>query len=202
MAITSVTITQDNISGSINLLSVHNPLVFLVDVVYSSSAPEVLNVGLYDDTPTLLETFACIPYSDVTGVRTFAFIANDILKGYMGSIDDFVSVEKTLEYVNGITKEFSLTFYDPATPATNDNVSFVAIHAAQQYSNDPYLESIYINEDEVYYAGEEMTVYVYFYNDADTNIITVGSGDIIMDALLDYDNYIFVDFDDIYLIAS
>jgi hypothetical protein len=201
MAITSVTISQKNITDSINLLSVHNPLVFLVDVAYTSAVPEVLNVGIYDNTDTLLDTFACIPYLDTTGVRKFAFLADDILRGYMGSIDDFKSEEKVLEYVDGITKEFKLIFYDPDVSATDDEVSFVAMHAAGQYSDTPYLESIYINQDDTYYAAEGKPVYVYIYNDAEENIITVGSGEVTFLKLLDYDDVALLDFDDQYLLA-
>lgn len=201
MAITSIIISQKNITDTINLLSVHNPLVFLIDVAYNSAAPEVINVGVYDKSNTLLDTFACIPYSDSTGVRQFAFIADDILRGYMGSIDDFRSNEKVLEYCEGLTKEFKLIFYDPSTPATNDNVSFVAMHAAGQYSETPYLESIYINQDDTYFAAVGKPVYVYIYNDNEANVITIGTGEVEFQPLLDYDDVAFLDFDDQYLLA-
>lgn len=201
MAITSITISQENRTASIDLLSVHNPLVFLIDAAYTSSVPDVINVKIYDSTPTLLATFACIPYSDTTGVRTFAFIANDILKAYMGSIDDFAGTEKVLEYVDGITKEFTLEFYDPSTPTTKDDVDIVAMHASRQYGNTPYLESIYTNENEVYYAAVGMPVYCYFYNDSEANIITVGSGEFSNERLLDYDSVALLDFDESYLLS-
>lgn len=201
MAITSINISQSNTTDTCNLVSVHNPLIFLVDVAYTSSAPDVLNIGLYDETPTLLETFVCIPYSDITGIRTFAFLANDIIKGYMGSIEDFFAPEKTIQYVDGMTKEFKLVFYDPSTPTTNDELTIIAMHAARQFSEAPYLESIQINEDETYFAGENMPVYVYVYNNSETNVITVGTGELVLDKLLDYDDIIFLDFDDLYLLA-
>lgn len=201
MAITSVTISQSNITDSINLLSVHNPLVFLIDVAYNTAAPELINVGIYDKDDVLLDTYVCIPYLDSTGVRQFAFIADDILRGYMGSIDDFRSNEKVLEYCDGITKEFTLNFYDPDTPATNDEVSFVAMHAAGQYSETPYLESIQINQDDTYYAAVGKPVYVYIYNDNEANIISVGTGEVEFQPLLDYDDVALLDFDDQYLLA-
>jgi hypothetical protein len=201
MAITSVTISQKNITDSINLLSVHNPLVFLIDVVYSSSVPELINVGIYDSNDVLLDTFVAIPYRDISSTRQFAFLADDILRGYMGSIDDFRSNEKVLEYVDGITKEFKLVFYDTDVPATNDEVSFVAMHAAGQYSDTPYLESIYINEDQTYFAAVGKPVYIYIYNDNEANVITVGTGEIEFQPLLDYDDVALLDFDDQYLLA-
>lgn len=201
MAITSVTISQANITESCNLLSVHNPLVFIIDVAYTSAVPEVLNAKLYDGDDNLLETFVCIPYLDTAGLRQFVFIANDILKGFMGSIDDFRSNEKILEYVDGITREFKIVFYDPDNTATNDDVSFVAIHAAQQYGDNPYLESIYTNQDETYYAAEGMPVYLYVYNFSESNVITVGVGEVEIQKLLDYDSVALLDFDGSYLIA-
>lgn len=201
MAITSITIVQKNITDSINLLSVHNPLVFLIDVAYNTTTPEVINVGIYDKDDVLLDTFACIPYSDSINVRQFAFLADDILRGYLGSIDDFQSAEKVLEYCDGFTKEFTLLFYDPDETDTNDEVSFVAMHAAGQYSETPYLESIYLNQDDTYYAAVGKPVYVYLYNDDAANIITVGTGEVEFQPLLDYDDVALLDFDDQYLLA-
>jgi hypothetical protein len=201
MSITSVTIVQKNITDSVNLLSVHNPLVFLIDVVYNTSLPEVLNVKVYDSSDVLLDTFACIPYQDILTTRRFAFIADDILRGYMGTIDDFASSEKVLEYVDGMTKGFKLVFYDPAVPTTKDEVSFVAIHAASQFGEYPYLESIYINEDDTYYAAAGKPVYCYIYNDDTDNILTVGVGEVEFQRLIDYDDVALLDFDDTYLLS-
>jgi hypothetical protein len=200
MAITSITISQDNKSGDIDLLSLHNPLVFLVDVVYTASAPDTLYVELQDGDDAVLETFSAIPYQDSAfgSTRTFAFIATDILKGYMGSIEDFAGTEKTLEYVDGITTEFTLRFY---IDAVENSVSFVACHAARQFGDTPYMESIFNNDDQTYYAAENLPVYVYFYNDDAANVVTVFSGEVTFDRLLDYDDVAFLDFDDLYLIA-
>lgn len=201
MAISSVTITQDNIVDSVNLLSIHNPLVFIADAAYTGSIPDFLNVKLYDKNDVLLDTFACIPYADSTGVRRFAFLANDILKGYMGALEDFASVEKVIEYVPNATTIFKLKFYDPDSEATYDEVTFVAMHAARQIGETPYLESIYNNESETYYTGQNMPAYAYFYNDNELNIITVGTGEIIFRPLNDYDDYALLDFDDQYLLS-
>jgi hypothetical protein len=201
MAITSVTISQSNVTSSINLLSIHNPLVFIVDAEYTGSTPTQLNVKIYDDDDVLLNEFACIPYSDVTGLRQFVFIATDILKAYMGEIDDFRSSEKALEYVDGITKVFNLIFYDPVDEE-EDEVTFTAMHACRQFGDTPYLESIQTNEDETYYAAVGMPVYCYIYNDDEENVLTVNAGEIIPDVLLDYDDVALVDYDDIYLTSD
>ena len=201
MAITNVTISQKNITDNVNLLSAHNPIIFIVDAVYTGSVPERLNVKIYDKDDVLLNEFACIPYSDVTALRQFAFVATDILKAYMGDIDDFEGNEKVLDYVDGITKVFKLVFYDPVDEE-EDEVTFTAMHAVRQFGETPYLESIYINEDETYYAAVGMPVYCYIYNNDEDNILTVNSGEIITDVLLDYDDVALVDFDDLYLISD
>jgi hypothetical protein len=201
MPISSITITQKNTTDACNLLSVHNPLMFLIDVVYSSTVPDVIYVGIFDSDDVLLDTFAAIPYEDSGTTRTFSFIADSILRGFMEGFDDFQSAEKTLEYVDGITKEFKLIFYDPDDIETNDEIEIVAIHAARQFGEDPCLLSIASNVNETYYAAEGKPVYLYFYNDNESNVITVGTGEIIIDVLLDYDDLILFDFDDIYLTA-
>lgn len=201
MAITGIDIIQTNITASCNLLAVHSPVVFLVDVSYTSSVPEILNVDLLDSFDNVLNTFVCIPYSDRTGVRTFAFIAHEAIRAYIGSFDDFESAEKVLEYCDGITREFKLTFYDPDAEETNDSVEFVAIHSARQFGETPYLESIYNNVDEYYYGAAGMPIYLYIYNNSETNIITVGTGDITFLPLLDYDDVMFYDFDDLILLS-
>jgi hypothetical protein len=197
MAITAITITQDNKSGNIDLLSVHNPLVFLVEVDYTSTAPETLYVELQDEDSTVLDTYAAIPYSDSDSgtTRTFAFMASDILRAYMGEFDDFESPERTLEYVAGITQQFTLRFY---IDDIEDSVSFVACHAAAQYGETPYLESIYNNDDETYYGAEDNPVYVYFYNASEGNELTIDSETAFELVALDSDSEIFTDSDGLY----
>jgi hypothetical protein len=197
MAVTSITISQDNLSGDVNLLSVHNPLVFLIDVAYTSSAPDILYVELQDEDSNVLNTFSAIPYSDsiTNSIRTFAFIAHDILKAYMGEIEDFESILNTMEYVDGITQEFTLRFY---IGAIEDSVSFVACHAARQFGENPALEEIYYNDNDVYYGAKGMPVYIYIYNNDEDNIITIDTPTSDDLAALDYDDTVFVDSDNVY----
>lgn len=194
MAVTSITIIQDNKNGGVDLLSVHNPLVFLVDVAYSSEIPETLYVELQNGDGEVLDTFAAIPYrdSDSGSIRTFAFLASVILKAYMDSFEDFESSENTLEYVDGITKQFTLRFYVGTVEAS---VSFTAIHAARQFGDTPYLGSIFNNEAETYYTGAGMPVYIYFYNADENNNITIDTPTSDELAALDYDDTVFIDHD-------
>lgn len=201
MAVTSITITQSNVSGNINLLAVHNPLVFIVDVEYTSTPPDLIYAELQDNESNVLSTFRAIPYNDDSdlNIRTFVFIASDIIKAYMDDIDDFESLTGTLEHVENITKEFTLRFYNGLI---ENSISFVACHAARQYGDTPYLESIYNNDNETYYGAVGMPVYVYFYNNDSDNVLSINTPTADNETALDYDDTVFVDFDDYYFKIS
>ena len=200
MAVTSIGIAQGNTEIGCSLLAVSNPLVFLVDVHYSGTAPDVLAVDVLDSDTNVLGTFHAIPYSDntISSVRQFAFIANDILKAYMDGMDDFESYPLSLEFVENITKEFTIRFYDipigDAEPIET-TIDVVACHAARQFGEKPCMESICRNDDETYYAGVGMPVYVYFYNGDEGNSLTIDSGTVSDLALLDYDDIALLDSD-------
>lgn len=197
MAITSIEIVQDNKSGNCDLISIHNPLVFLVDVTYDGTAPEVLSVDVMDVDDNVLDTFNAIPYSDddVSSIRTFAFIANDILKAFMDNFDDFNSYAYVLEFVENITKQFTIRFYIGEVEVST---SIVACHAARQFGDKPAMESIYSNANETYYGAKGMPVYVYFYNPDADNTLTIDSETSDELTLLDYDDAVLVDSDDTY----
>ena len=73
MAITDITISQDNKVASSNLVPIHSPVIFIVDVTYTGLIPEVLNVEISDETG-LLETYRAIAYSDPSATeRQFVF---------------------------------------------------------------------------------------------------------------------------------
>lgn len=197
MAVTSITITQDNKSGNVDLISVHNPLVFLVDVAYTSTVPDALYVEIQDEDAVVLGTFSAIPYSDsdAGSVRTYAFIAADIIRSFMDGFDDYESPERTLEYVEGITKQFTIRFY---IDAIEDSVSIVACHASRQFGGNPAMEDVFNNVDETYYGGKGNPVYVYFYNADENNLLTIDTETADELAALDYDDTVFVDSDDLY----
>jgi len=194
MAVTNITITQDNKVGNCDLLSVHNPLVFLAQADYTGEAPEYMYVDVKNVSGTVLGTFACIPYEDVTEGRVFAFIATDILRAFMEDIDDFESEEGVLEFVDNITMYFTLKFY---IGSEYDTVSFTAIHAAGQYGASAAMEDIYNNTDETYYAANGMPVYIYFYNADTDNILNIDDPDPEEIYAVDYDDTYFTDFDDL-----
>lgn len=175
MAITDISIHEDNKVGDSDLLAVHSPLTFLVDVTYTGAVPDVLYCDVYDEDALLLSTFKCIPYQDLLPTqRRFIFIADSIIRGYMDSFDDFVQSENSLVHVDGATKIFELKFRDPDAGVSDESVTFTAINAAREFGENPNLSEIFNNDTQTYIAAKDETVYVYFYNDDTANIITIG----------------------------
>lgn len=170
MAITSINITQNNISGRCNLLSVHNPLMFLCDVVYTLAKPNFLFVELQDSESNILATFQAIEIAEdnTTGTVSYMFEANDILSAFMDDIDDFYSQLNVIEFVENITKDFTLRFY---IGEVEDSISFTAIHAAQQFGDENAAIDIYNNSNLIFYGQKNDVIYVYFYNNSENNIL-------------------------------
>ena len=193
--ITDISIFQDNKIGSSDLLPVHSPLVFLIDVSYSGQAPNELYAILKDENDLELATFNCIPYRDILAtVRRFAFVANDLIRGYMGGFDDEVTTAFSISLVNDITKVFSIEFADPEEDATSATVQFTAIHGANQFGENPNKNNIYNNESKTYIGVANRPVYVYFYNNDANNIITLQQGGLQEVYALDYNDDFFTDY--------
>ena len=170
MAITSITVIQDNKVDDCPLLSIHNPLIFIVEANYTSTAPDLLYVNENIGS----KIYSCIPYSDTqTGKRQFMFIADEIVRGLMGEFDDTLQGDGENQHRTNKTLDVTLRFYDPDTPATYVEIAFTAIHATRQFGEDPCLVDIYNNLAETYIGVPGLACYVYFYNNNASNVITV-----------------------------
>lgn len=192
--ILGITVYQDNKVGNSNLLPVHSPLVFLVDVQYSGAAPNELYAILKDDNSVTLATFNCIPYQDILAtVRRFAFVANDLIRGYMDGFDDQVTTAFSLTHIDDITKEFNLIFEAVGEDVSSENINFVAIHGANQFGMNPNKEDIYNNEPSEYIGVTNKPVYVYFYNNNINNVISLQQGGLTDVYALDYNSDYFTD---------
>jgi uncharacterized protein (TIGR02145 family) len=178
MAITSITISQDNIFNDSDLLPIHSPLIFIVDVVYTGTAPDTLKVGIYEDS-ALIETYKCIPYVDLTStLRQFMFIADEPIRCLMGGFDDFLQVTDTLEYVEDITKVLTLRFYDPSTPATYDEMTATFIHGVAQFGERPNLYNVFENVSDIYYGLGNAFTYIYFYLKTLNDIVSINEANV------------------------
>lgn len=197
MAIVSISISQSNVVEGSNLLPIHSPLVFLADVSYTGINPYVLYVDVIYNGE-VLDTFKAIPYNDpFNGVRTFAFVANSVIKGLMGSFDDFLQLNNTLSYVENITKLVTIQFRDPANELTTAFIEVDLIHGAAQFGDYPNFADVYNNENKIYYGAKGSFVYAYFYNNDTDNIITVNSGTTTLEDAQDFNDDIFTDFNDV-----
>ena len=197
MAITGVSISQNNIVSGSNLIPIHSPVIFIADVTYSGLLPNILNVQILDDTDTLLETYKAIPYRDpLATVRQFMFVAGEPIRSLMNGLEDFFQLDDTLEYVDDITKVIKLKFVDPDNELTFDEVTLDFAHATEQFGNNPNLVDQFNNEDDNYFAPDGGFVYVYFYNDDITNDVAIDGPLITEGNALDYDDSIFTDYDD------
>ena len=176
MAITSITITQENKIGSVDLLAVHSPLIFLIEVGYTGATPETLFVDIIVSAVNG-GTFKCIAYADSTGIRTFAFIADEIIRGLMSSFDDTFNSVNTVYEDENLIKFVTLDFYD-IDETFSDSVSFVACHAARQFGESPAMVDVYNNESDLIIGVQNFPTPVYFYNVtalANINILPGGS---------------------------
>jgi len=177
MSISTMTITQDNKVGDSNLLPIHNPLVFLIEVEYVGADVNYIYCDVKDEDDILLATFKCIPYTDLSSTRrVFMFKADGILKGYMNDFDDIAQTVNSLIPVPDITKEFTLLFRDPEAVADDVSTTIIACRGSRQFGQNPNLTDQYNNEAENVYGEKDKECYVYFYNDDPSNIISVGSG--------------------------
>lgn len=172
--IQSIEILERNVTNDSDVLSIHNPIIFLIEVTYTEETPETvpaiifgLNIesGVYEE----LGTFACMPYKDVDNThRQFIFVANNIIKSYMSSFDDTFINENVIQYVEGMTRDFAIIFQE----LNMGVVAFTALHATRQYGENQNLIDVYRNEtNNTYYAALGMPVYVYYYNYDENNSV-------------------------------
>lgn len=166
MPVSDVTIYQDNISGAVNIMAVHSPLVFLIDVTYTGAAPTLLCDVTIDGVNPISEdaTFQCVFHSDQSPtVRRFMFRADSLLRGFMEDFEDFVQTAEAVSEVYKTKQDFTLVFYD-SLEAASDSLDIIAFAARRQFGQTPAITEIYNNQDALYIAGQDKPVYVYFFN--------------------------------------
>ena len=181
MPINTLTIVQDNKVGNSNLLSIHNPLVFVCEAFYSGQTPYWIYVDVVIDGDTI-GTYKAVAYKDVTGtMRQFAFFASDTLKQLLlfglneKPFEDFGQSGSTLDYVPNLTRLVTLTFRDPDGLAAAASLTVDVCHAARQFDSvsGANMSDQYNNDADVYYCAEGGVCYVYFYNDDPNNVLSI-----------------------------
>ena len=164
MSISKLEIYQNNIEGNVNLMAVHSPLVFLIDATYSGDYPNFIycSVNIDGEQQVLAR---CLYHSDVDETtRRFRFVAEDILRAFMPKFDDFVQEAGSFVYCSNISQVFELVFQSDKEGTVTTDIEIEAVHSARQFGESPCLSDVVLNNNEVFYAGENMPVYVYFYN--------------------------------------
>lgn len=174
MAITSITWIQDNKAASYEyIMAIHNPLIFIVEANYTSTAPTGLDVYLQMYGSGYW--YSAIPYSDPqAGKRQFMFSASEIIRGKMEAFDDYY--QNGLAYLHEMQTQVDIRFFDPANHSTiySDQVSIYALHAARQFSENPNIlaQSIYGITKYLGIVGSPCYVYLFNYDISKTITIT------------------------------
>ena len=174
--ISAIDVTQTNYLNGSDLMPIHSPLTFIIDVTFSGAVPEVITVEIYDQADQLLGTYRAIAYRDLTVInRQFVFHASEALRRFMGDFDDLLQASDTLISIPDVTKFFKLRFVDPDNPGMYGATEFTAIHAAAQFGEPPNKDTIHNNATDLYYGSINGFTYVYFYvkDPSDTLTITV-----------------------------
>jgi hypothetical protein len=178
MPVTDITVFQDNIVASVNLMAVHSPLVFLIDVTYTGAAPTLYcDITLDGGDPITTDaTFQCVYLLDISPtVRRFMFRADSLLRGFMEDFEDFVQTAESVAIVLKTQQAFILVFRD--NPLTySDTVSLIAFAAKRQFGQTPAISEIYNNADVLYVAGYKKPIYIYFFNTVAAGVITITDG--------------------------
>jgi len=197
MAITSIAISQDNKIGAANLLAAQNPVMFIADVTYSGAPPDECTVEIRDINSVVLETYRAIPIADpLFNVRQFIFKASSAIKALLGSFDEFVQLNDTLVFVDGLTLNANIRFVSPDDDLIFDEVLIDFAHASRQFGEGANMENQFNNDTDIYYAAKDGVVYVYFYNDNAANDISINGPVLTEGNALDFDDSIFTDFND------
>lgn len=171
MAISAITITQDNHENGSDLLAVHSPLVFIATAIHDNTpAPDYVHVLVYqhtdfEGTKVLKDVFRTILKDDnSTTERNFMFVADGILRGYMEGFEDFTQLSDTIQYCEGFTQIFTIIFEDPDNPSNVAETTFTALHGSGQFLEGCNKKEIYDNDIDTFIGVPNTPAMVYFYN--------------------------------------
>jgi hypothetical protein len=170
MAITSVTIVQDNMVGGCDLLAVHSPLKFLAEVTDSDSPyifPDYLDVEVTDLLTAITYTgYKAWQYYKLDDKARYIFNAEKILRAIMG---DFSDVDgDSIDYPNFLVRQFRVKF---KYLALNDYVDFNAYTCARQVGQTECVTEVASNADDNIIAFANREFYMHFYSSGITGAI-------------------------------
>lgn len=158
MSITTITITQDNIIGTNNKLSVHSPLIFLAEAETSSTFPDTIDVEVRLDS-VLVGTFNATPYKNEGSKRIYMFEASNVLKSFMQPFDDINQAVEDVDLIPYASSLFNIKFIEGAV---SDDVDIVAICSANQRGDTETAKQF---QEYTIYAFYLKLFYMHIYND-------------------------------------
>jgi hypothetical protein len=166
MAITAITVTQDNKINTIDLMAAHSPLVFIAKATFTGDAPNVLYATINGTD------YKCAFYEDNSATeRSFLFVADEIIRAELDKMEDIVQTANTIISVTNQSKEITINFNNG--DAVSTDVTIRAVHAARDFESQygATLVDQYNNDLKYYTSGEGKLVYLYWYNDNAANVI-------------------------------
>ena len=167
----ALNVLQDNIYSGSNLLPVHSPLAFIIEITYTGFTPTQAGIIILDENDALLKEFKMIPFESLTGSMRFIFYADEILKSYMNELQEFTQTENSLTFCSYLTRIMKLQFtdYDVLT----QTIDFNFIHAAKQINEYPNCKELFVNDSKNYFGTINNPIYAYFYNSNIANVLTI-----------------------------
>lgn len=164
-----VEIIQDNSVDGVYLMSINNPLVFLVRATYSVSTPDVIYAKINS------VYYNCIFYEDESATeRVFYFIADEILRMELGKIEDIPQSPDTILHIPNLSKDVTILFTSSLTSDTfSDSVTISVVNAANDFEsvNGAVMLNQYNNATSYYSTAINKEVYIYWYNNDASNVV-------------------------------
>lgn len=176
-------IIQDNKINGFDLLAIHNPLFFIVQLNYETGdIPDFLNVRIFDvstSTTNPVWIGRAHPYKDISGVaRQYILSVSQVTMSIlMPEIKDQLEQPiNALFFAEYASRNFNLEFYENnSLYGLHLFTDFVALNGSAQIGDDGGACKIKYNTPNVYTCTVGAYVYVYCYSDSNTSLITVDS---------------------------
>ena len=172
MAITSVTIQQDNIVDGCNLLAVHSPLRFTAIVQDSDSPysfPDYLDVEITNMfSSTTYTGYKALQYEIIDDKSNYIFHSEKILRSLMADFDDTDRDGDTIEYPPFMVRKFRITF---KYLGLSDYVDIYAYLASRQNGETEAMTEMFNNDDETVISFANREFYLHFFSAGITDAI-------------------------------
>jgi hypothetical protein len=173
MTVTAVNITQDNIVSGVNLLSVHNPLVFIAGAEWTGTPPDFLT-GQIDG----VDYKATYYREETASNRSFIFVTDEIIRSIMSDIEDTAQTTGTVIAISNMTTDVTVTMTD-LDSTQSDSVDIIACHASNDFESEygAAMFDRYNNASNFYVMAKGQKGYLYWYNDDAANPIKKDASD-------------------------